>query len=659
MTTATVEDYDKMGRSQHYWQCTPLNCGSASIWAASYNYDVAGDVTSWNHPAGFTITNTISAARRITQIASSWNDSTHPGTLAQNILYTAARDVTGLQNGCVGSGCTPVQETYTYNNRLQEVMVELGTAGNPAADSCRVYNYYALSSNPTNCAVPTQGTNNNGNVAGYFYNDSATPSLSHSASYYYDAVNRLVSAAATGNATYSQTFTYTGDGSNGAFGNMSCAPSGPACVTFTYSASSNRITSSGYSYDAAGNLTGDGTHAYQWDAEAHLTVAYLSGTAVQTNTYNALGQRVRDVTQTNTTDEAYGADGSLLWRYTGNSSDPNQRAFVPFSGGILAEYYGGSPGGTIFDHPDELGSITAGTSYNGSVCQERLFLPFGEAWTGAGSCGMHQVFSKLPDYDAETDQYNTLHRHYSPSGRWLSPDPGGLKVVRLDDPQTWNMYAYVRNNPTTLTDPSGLEPDPPKGQTAPHPTGTCALMGMCNDKNNGVDKDAITNPSWKSLSDAQKSVLEGGKDTWDDMSATARANFAAITHALQDVKLGDGKTGLSEIKAGSAKMKEDGTEMKVSWQKGAKEAFESHGFSGRPGAHLGTNLGPTGQGETHLHLVFGIDFLGIHTESQIHIDYRAPGEGHFGATNDDVTAPSETVHGRVINNYERYKAWYP
>ena len=72
---------------------------------------------------------------------------------------------------------------------------------------------------------------------------------------------------------------------------------------------------------------------------------------ISANTYNALGQRVRDVTQTNTTDEAYGAGGSLLWRYTGNSSDPNQRAFVPFGGGNLAEYYSNGTPGTHLRSP--------------------------------------------------------------------------------------------------------------------------------------------------------------------------------------------------------------------------------------------------------------------------------------------------------------------
>ncbi len=42
------------------------------------------------------------------------------------------------------------------------------------------------------------------------------------------------------------------------------------------------------------------------------------------------------------------------------------------------------------------------------------------------------------------------------AGRWYTPDPAGKGAVHLDDPQTWNMYTYVQNNPTTLTDPSGL-----------------------------------------------------------------------------------------------------------------------------------------------------------------------------------------------------------
>jgi RHS repeat-associated protein len=195
---------------------------------------------------------------------------------------------------------------------------------------------------------------------------------------------------------------------------------------------------------------------------------------------------VQDVTQTNTTNEAHGAaEGpqrettrsvsglgevgvperrsagpALHGRNTGSSAHPKQRFFVPFQGRILAEYYGGSTRGTLFDHPDELGSLTTATDYATSHSAERLLYPFGELWQGSDlySLGMHQTFAQLPDYDndSNSDLYNTLNRHYTPMGRWLSPDPGGLKVVRFDDPQTWNMYAYVRNNPTTLTDPSGL-----------------------------------------------------------------------------------------------------------------------------------------------------------------------------------------------------------
>jgi RHS repeat-associated protein len=59
--------------------------------------------------------------------------------------------------------------------------------------------------------------------------------------------------------------------------------------------------------------------------------------------------------------------------------------------------------------------------------------------------------------DAESGLDHTLHHQYASNyGRWLSPDPGGVKVVNLEDPQTRNMYAYVRDSPASLNDPSGL-----------------------------------------------------------------------------------------------------------------------------------------------------------------------------------------------------------
>jgi YD repeat-containing protein len=53
--TATVYSYDAMGRVVNFWQCTPYNCANSQanplMWATQYTYDLAGDVTSWVHPA--------------------------------------------------------------------------------------------------------------------------------------------------------------------------------------------------------------------------------------------------------------------------------------------------------------------------------------------------------------------------------------------------------------------------------------------------------------------------------------------------------------------------------------------------------------------------------------------------------------------------------
>ncbi len=57
--------------------------------------------------------------------------------------------------------------------------------------------------------------------------------------------------------------------------------------------------------------------------------------------------------------------------------------------------------------------------------------------------------------DTETGLDYFMARYLSSAqGRFTTPDPL-LASARLTDPQTWNRYAYVRNNPVNLVDPDG------------------------------------------------------------------------------------------------------------------------------------------------------------------------------------------------------------
>jgi YD repeat-containing protein len=313
-TTAVVYSYDAMGRPLNYWQCTPYNCGSSSIWGVQDTYDLAGDLTSWWHPWPFTITNTVNAAQQITQIQSSWYDTTlHPQNIAQSISYNAFGAPTSLENGCVGTGCMNGVETYQYNNHLQPVEVELGNSTTSlSAVGCWVYNYYGPTYEPSSCALPSQGTNNNGNVMGYFYQDTTwNPTWDHTAAYTYDGVNRLLTAVTTpyspGTISYNLTFNDTSKGEGyGAYGNMTCVMESNTvglCPQWTFNSSTNQLSNTGFVYDKSGNMTsaisyGTPARNYAWDAEGRLTTV-TDNSGGQTSTtylYNALGQRVETKT---------------------------------------------------------------------------------------------------------------------------------------------------------------------------------------------------------------------------------------------------------------------------------------------------------------------------------------------------------------------------
>ncbi len=60
--------------------------------------------------------------------------------------------------------------------------------------------------------------------------------------------------------------------------------------------------------------------------------------------------------------------------------------------------------------------------------------------------------------DSESGLDNFGARYDSSSfGRFMSPDPMFMNDHHLFDPQELNLYSYARNNPLSLTDPTGLD----------------------------------------------------------------------------------------------------------------------------------------------------------------------------------------------------------
>src|SRR5205809_1138930 len=58
--------------------------------------------------------------------------------------------------------------------------------------------------------------------------------------------------------------------------------------------------------------------------------------------------------------------------------------------------------------------------------------------------------------DSESTLDNFGARYFSSAmGRFTSPDPVFFQASMLTDPQQFNEYAYVRNNPLSLVDPTG------------------------------------------------------------------------------------------------------------------------------------------------------------------------------------------------------------
>jgi RHS repeat-associated protein len=234
------------------------------------------------------------------------------------------------------------------------------------------------------------------------------------------------------------------------------SPQGGPNPNFTFNSSNNQITSSGFSYDAAGNLISDGIHGYTYDADGNI-LKVDNGSSAQ-YVYDALNRRIKTQTTNGTFEYIYDYAGRRI--STWNPATTNGiEGRIYWNGAQIA--YRAYNGTTYFDHQDWLGTERMRTDYAGSISSTYASLPWGDGYSAnesdpSGNAQDNLHFAQL-DHDTESGTEHAQFRNYSSTqGRWMSPDPYSGSYD-ISDPQSFNRYAYVLNKPLSFLDPFGLD----------------------------------------------------------------------------------------------------------------------------------------------------------------------------------------------------------
>jgi RHS repeat-associated protein len=251
-----------------------------------------------------------------------------------------------------------------------------------------------------------------------------------------------------------------------------------------------------YSYDADGNLTGDGRWTYTWDGENRL-ISMQGQSGIPTGAkykldfiYDSRSRRIQKLISTNN-GSSYVTQSTNRFLY----DDWNLVALVNPASSIVQSFIwgpdlsgspqnGGGIGGLLalndtanglhFIASDGNGNLVMlAKAADGSLSGLYEYGPFGEVIRATGSMAKANPFRFSTKYhDDETDLLYYGYRYYNAStGRWNSRDPfrePGFEVA-AGRPGTYggpvnlmgergnpNLFAFVRNNPLNEIDLFGL-----------------------------------------------------------------------------------------------------------------------------------------------------------------------------------------------------------
>jgi len=395
-----------------------------------YTYNLLGQLATITYPSTHVVTQSYDTIGRMASIANS-------GTAyLSGLSYNAAGETLGLT---MGNG---VQGAFTYNDHLQLQSLRYFKSGITPDPLNLGYDY-------TSATQP----NNNGQIqAMHYYTQPGTEDTNKSESFTYDSWFRL-KAAQTVNVnvntpgTWSLAWTYDRLGNRKqqtlTGGNL---PGGIGQPNFTINESTNQI--SGFTYDSAGNLTGDGAFTYAYDGANRMKQAQQvasPNTLTSSTFFGAL--RIKKVVGSTTTLYLYAGSKPIAEYVNGSLS----KEYIYAGSALLATISGT---GTTYHHPDRLSNRTE-TDATGAVVRTSGHFPYGESWYESAADPMKFTTYARDNGTGETGLDYAMFRHYNPgAGRFMSTD---LRGGRLSAPQSLNKYAYAMNDPVDLVDPLGLD----------------------------------------------------------------------------------------------------------------------------------------------------------------------------------------------------------
>jgi RHS repeat-associated protein len=422
--------YDRLGQlTQKGKVINGTNNGNPYV--IQYQFNLASEITQMQYPSGRQVKPTFDALGRISGIADTMGGTNT--TYASGFQYNSANQMTGF---AYGNGVTA---SYGYSaDRLQITSLSYAKGGQTLFGL-----NYAYSQNAGNGGGITSITD--------------TVDNGRSLTYLYDALGRLQQASTAGSTNFPKwdlAFGYDRYGNrlsetpqSDTSPNVS-VPSNSVAVN----AATNRISTSGYAYDASGNMINDGINTLTYDGENRVSTSNGIGGA-GTSVYDAGGKRIRKclpncVSPTSSTTYIFSGQ-SVIAEYDNNAaSSAPSREYINSTRGLLATI---DSSGTRYHMRDHL-SVRMTTDAGGSKIGEQGHFPFGESWYSANAT-TKWVFTGYERDPESANDYAQARVYVNRNGRFASPDPlSGAPAF----PQSLNRYAYAANDPVNLIDPSGM-----------------------------------------------------------------------------------------------------------------------------------------------------------------------------------------------------------